>query len=465
MNRIEKRKQRRKTILILLLIAVISIGGIGFQMYRAHRDAQLEQQKQQQTNAKKAAESKKAVTEGSESKAAGTEAAKSKSVTKEKNAKDDGLILDSKLSTAEKVDKLLAEMSIKEKVGQLFMVGFHGTKEDQHIKDMISKQKVGGVILFDRNMQTPKQVAALTNRLKQEADGNDFSLPLLIGLDQEGGPVLRMRDQVSPIPSQQKLGRTASPDEVFAVARLNGSELAAMGIGVDFAPVLDLSASDQRSFGRDAAKTTSYGLQAVKGLNDANVTASLKHFPGNGRVVVDPHLDESIVKADKATLENVDMVPFKRLIEKQAEQQFFVMVTHVKYPAFDNKLPASISKTIIQNVLREKLGYEGIVVTDDLDMGAVSKYYSYEKLGVMAVEAGADLLLACHEYDHQLALYQGILTAVKNGKLSEERIDESVKRILTYKLDHASNKLVSPEKAATIVRSPEHLKLIENIMK
>ncbi|MBL4954684.1 beta-N-acetylhexosaminidase [Neobacillus sp. YIM B02564] len=450
----DRRKKQKKSAWILLLVAVVLLGGLAFQFYHQKQVTKLaEQQKQQSAEKNKSAANKEE--NGKKQKSSPATAAK----------KDKEPAAGKKQSTAEKVDKLLKQMTLQEKVGQMFMVGFQSTEEDQTIQTMIRKQKVGGVILFDRNMQSPEQVAELTNRLKQEAAKNDVSLPLMIGLDQEGGPVLRMRDRVSPIPSQQRLGRTASPEQVYKVARLNGTELAAMGIQVDFAPVLDLSANDERSFGRDPGKTTTLGLEAVKGLNAAHVTASLKHFPGNGRVVVDPHLDESIVKADKATLENVDMVPFKRMMEKQAEQQFFVMVTHVKYPAFDAKMPASISRTIIQDVLRGQLGYQGIVVTDDLDMGAVSKYYSYDQLGYMAVNAGADLLLACHEYDHQLKLYQGILQAVQDGKLSEERINESVKRILTYKLEHVSNDPVSPAKASQIVRSPEHVELMESITK
>ncbi|WP_160725071.1 beta-N-acetylhexosaminidase [Bacillus sp. USDA818B3_A] len=366
-------------------------------------------------------------------------------------------------TTEDKVNALIEKMTLSEKVGQMLMVGFYGKQEDDHIINLIREQKVGGVILFDRNMQSPRQVAELTNKLKQDAESNENSIPMMIGLDQEGGPVLRMRDQVSPIPSEQKLGQNASLEDVYDIAKLNGEELAAMGIQVDFAPVLDLSDQDERSFGSSPDKAARYGLEEVKGLNDSQVTATVKHFPGNGRVVVDPHLDESIVKVDKSTLENVDMVPFKQLIAQQKENQFFVMVTHVKYPAFDTEYPASISKIIIEDLLRKSLGFQGIVVTDDLDMGAVSKYYSYEQLGYMAVNAGADLLLVCHEYDHQVELYNGIIKAVQTGKLSEERINQSVKRILTYKLEHLTNKPVSITKADQVVRSPEHLEKIEKL--
>ncbi|MCM3569000.1 beta-N-acetylhexosaminidase [Neobacillus mesonae] len=432
----DRRKKSRKGAYWLIAIVLLIAGGAAFQFLKSGQESAPNKQKVESSKGEEKPPPKK-----DEEKPAAQELQ----------------------TTEEKADELIEKMSLRDKIGQMMMVGFQGLEEDDHIKSLIRDEKVGGVILFDRNMQSPGQVAGLTNKLKQEAGENDTSIPLMIGLDQEGGPVLRMRDQVSPIPSQQKLGLRGVPEDVYKIGRLNGDELAAMGIQVDFAPVLDLSNRDERSFGSNTDKAFNLGLQAIKGLNDAKVAATIKHFPGNGRVTVDPHLDESIVKADKQTLETVDMVPFKKMIETQKDNQFFVMVTHVKYPAFDEKMPASISKPIIQNLLRDQLGYKGIVVTDDLDMGAVSKYYSYDQLGYMAISAGADLLLVCHEYNHQVELYNGILKAVKDGKLSEDRINQSVKRILTYKLENVNDQPVSPSNADQVVGSAEHKRTIEEM--
>jgi len=456
MTRIDRRKKRKQGAVWLIVITLLLVGFGFIQLLKGSQEAGA-------FGGEKNAVSKNIVKDKvpEEPKEQETKSVSSKT---DDSKKDTGQIVhDEKQSTEEKVNALIKQMTLREKIGQMMMVGFYGYQEDDHIIDLIRSQKVGGAILFDRNMKSPEQVAELTNNLKQGAEENELSIPLMIGLDQEGGPVLRMRDKVSPIPSQQKLGQTSTPEDVYDVARLNGEEMAAMGIQVDFAPVLDLSDHDERSFGSDPDKTFRYGLEAVKGLNDSKVGATIKHFPGNGRVVVDPHLDESVVKADKNTLENVDMVPFKKMIEQQKENQFFVMVTHVKYPAFDKEYPASISKAIIQDLLRDKLGYQGIVVTDDLDMGAVSKYYSYEQLGYMAVNAGADLLLVCHDYNHQIELYNGILKAVQTGKISEERINQSVKRILSYKLEHLTNQPVSISQANRVVQSPEHLDIIKKI--
>ncbi|KJL02174.1 glycosyl hydrolase family 3 [Priestia aryabhattai B8W22] len=345
----------------------------------------------------------------------------------------------------------MSNMTLQEKIGQMMVVGFQTEEVDDHIKTMISTYHAGGVILFDRNMKTPKQVATLTNSLQDLAQETKNQIPLMMGVDQEGGEIVRMKDQVSPIPSQQELGQKNNKDLVYQAANRNGQELAAMGFNVDFAPVLDLSDTDTRSFGTDPEKAAEFGKAAVSGLNANGLTAALKHFPGNGRSNIDPHLETSSVKADKLDLENGDIYPFKQMVRNVDNNNFFVMVTHIKYPAYDKENPASISPIIIQELLRKQLGYKGLVVTDDLEMGAVSKYFTYEELGVRAVEAGADVLLVCHTLDSQEKMYNGILQAVKEGKISEKRIDESVKRILTHKLTSDIQLHVDLETAKNVV--------------
>ena len=351
----------------------------------------------------------------------------------------------------QQVEKLIIHMTLQEKIGQMMVVGFQTGEMDDHIKTMISSYYAGGVILFDRNMKTPKQVATLTNNLQGLAQQTKNQIPLVMGIDQEGGAIVRMKNQVLPIPSQQELGQKNDKELVYQTANRNGQELAEMGFNVDFAPVLDLSDTDTRSFGTDPQKAAKFGEAAVSGLNANGLTAALKHFPGNGRSNIDPHLETSSVKADKLDLENGDIYPFKQMIKNVDNNNFFVMVTHLKYPAYDKENPASISPIIIQDLLRKQLGYKGLVVTDDLEMGAVSKYFTYEELGVRAVEAGADILLVCHTLENQEKMYKGILQAVKEGKISEKRIDESVKRILTHKLTSDIQLHVNSETAKNVV--------------
>ena len=220
---------------------------------------------------------------------------------------------------------------------------------------------------------------------------------------------------------------------------------------MNYAPDLDLSSTDTRSFGENPEYAYQFGKEVVNGLTDSGVVATLKHFPGNGRSPIDPHQDTSSVDANKWDLENNDMYPFKKIIENVEHNRFFVMVTHIKYPAYDQEKPASISPVIIQDLLRKQLGYTGIVVTDDLEMGAVSKYFTYQDLGFEAVNAGADLLLVCHTFKNQDQVYKGILNAIQTGKLSEARIDEAVERILRYKFTSIPSIYVDPNIAKSIV--------------
>ncbi|MBT2666362.1 beta-N-acetylhexosaminidase [Bacillus sp. ISL-4] len=370
---------------------------------------------------------------------------------------------DAEADSHEKIEQLLKKMTLEEKIGQLMMVGFKGTEKGNEITELIEQKHIGGVIYFVRNMKSPKQVARLSNSLQQTANQSTHSLPLMVAIDQEGGDIIRMKERVSPLPAQQDLGKNASIEEVYKVAKLNGTELGSMGININFAPVLDLSQTDKRSFGKDPEKVYQYGKKAIQGLNDVSITSALKHFPGNGRSEIDPHVETSSVEANKLDLENSDIYPFKKIISEMDNQKFFVMVTHIKYPAYDKEKPASLSKIIIEDLLRGKLKYEGLVVTDDLEMGAVNKYYSYEEMGKQAILAGADLLLVCHEYSHELEVYNGLLQAVKAGEVPIDRINESVKRVLTYKLFNMKQTKADPDQAEKVVRNPESIKYIESL--
>src|SRR5699024_2698453 len=306
------------------------------------------------------------------------------------------------------------------------------------VKDMLENKYAGGVILFDRNMKTKKQVKHLNENMQKAAQDTN-GLPLFTSLDQEGGEVARMQDQYTKIPSQQELAKTKSKKEVEDIATRTAKELQETGFNVNFAPVLDLSNSDTRSFGVDPKKTFNYGKAVIDGFQKEHVTGALKHFPGHGRSNIDPHHETSSIKEDQESLLKSDIYPFKQMIEKEDHENFFVMVTHIKYPSYDQKMPASLSSKIITDLLRNELDFDGIVATDDLEMDAVRKYYSFKDMGVEAVNAGADLLLVCHDYDSQVETYNGLVDGVKKGKVTEDRIDESVTRILKQKLNDTSN--------------------------
>ncbi|WEZ07937.1 beta-N-acetylhexosaminidase [Priestia flexa] len=349
------------------------------------------------------------------------------------------------------IEQLVADMTIDEKIGQMMVVGFQSSELDEHAKKMIEDYHVGGIILFDRNMDNPKQVATLNQNLQKLALEQEHQIPLIISVDQEGGQIVRMKEKVSPIPSQQELGKQSDENKVYESAYHNAQELNAMGFNVNFAPVLDLSETDTRSFGTDPQKAAVFSKQVIKGFHDGNITGALKHFPGHGRTTVDPHVETSAVKVSSEELENQDIYPFANMIHTVDYNQFFVMVTHVKYPAYDKENPASVSPIIINDLLREKLGYQGLVVTDDLEMGAVNKYFTYGDLGAKAVGAGVDLLLVCHTFENQEKVFRGIKNAVEAGQISEERLDEAVKRILSYKQQAMNREIANPQKAEQLV--------------
>jgi len=405
---------------LLFVLVVLIIGQIIYQNQpKEQADDSMEETTEEITEREVESENKGEVQKEDEAAETENESQESSTV--------DGALLD-EMDTNEKITYLLEEMTLNEKIGQLIVVGFPSTTVDDHIRKMIEDYHVGGVILFDRNMETPEQVAELNQDLQDLAD-----IPLMISVDQEGGDIVRMREHVSPIPSQQELGSRGDEEEIYSIAKQNGKELKEMGFHVNHAPVLDLSTTDSRCFGEDPQSTYKFGKQVIEGLTDEDITATVKHFPGNGRTDIDPHFESATVDADKTDLENSDIYPFKQMIENVDHSDFFVMVTHLIYPAYDQEYPASVSPVIIQDLLREQLGYEGIVVTDDLEMGAVTDLYTYEELGYHSIKAGADLLLVCHTLESQQQVFNGILQAVENGDLSEEEIDDSVERILKFK--------------------------------
>lgn len=353
--------------------------------------------------------------------------------------KDDSVkkILATDESIDKKTNKIINQLTLEQKIGQMFVVGFTTddptSEPDKGMTDMIKNKHVGGVILFNHNMKTKNQVRKLNNRMQSLAM-EASSLPLFVAIDQEGGDVVRMQDQYTKIPSQQTLGKTATKEKVEEIATNTATELKDTGFNVNFAPVLDMSDTDSRSFGTDPKKTYEYSKAVIDGFSKQQVTGALKHFPGHGRSNIDPHFETSSVDTNQEELLKSDIYPFKQMIDQVDNNAYMVMVTHIKYPSYDKEMPASLSSAIIQDLLRDKLGYEGIIATDDLEMDAVRKYYSFKDMGVKSVEAGADLLLVCHDYNSQVETYNGLLQAVKDGKVSENRIDESVTRIIKHKL-------------------------------
>ena len=328
------------------------------------------------------------------------------------------------------VEEILKSMTLEEKIGQMMIIGFYGTAFNDDVNYMLSNYYMGGIILYDRNMESKAQVKTLTADLQAGR-----KIPLFVAIDEEGGIVSRMKHDLTPPPSQKEIGQSGDSTLAYSYAKNIAQELKNIGVNLNFAPVADVGTPDDRSFSDNGEIVADFVANAALGYEEAKLFYCLKHFPGIGLWQVNSHQDLSIIDADRKTLETIDLLPFKKVIAERENSEFMVMVGHYIYTAFDSENSATLSPVIMTQLLRDELGFKGVVITDDLDMGAVSKYHNEESLAVQAVKAGADIVLICHEVEKQKKMYEGIFDAVKRGEISEERINDSVRRILKMKLE------------------------------
>ena len=341
-------------------------------------------------------------------------------------------VAQSELSPEEKVDKLVANMSDADKVGQLLMIGIHGKTLNDDAKFMLNEYRVGGIILFDRNMESKDQVKTLIADINKAGKSAGLT-PLFLGIDQEGGAVARMENQLIKVPPAEELGN-APIEQAASLAKQSGAELKDLGFNINFAPVADLGLTYGRSYSTNPDEVVRYAGAVGKAYDEAGLWYSYKHFPGIGKTDVDLHADTSIVPVSRETLLSEDTKVFVDLIKQSKPNTYTIMVSHAMYPQIDSDYPASLSKAIITDWLRKDMGYNGVVVTDDMDMGALAKHYTFGDMAVQSILAGSDILLVCHEYEHMQEAYNGLMKAVKDGRISKERLDESVKRILLMKM-------------------------------
>lgn len=342
---------------------------------------------------------------------------------------------DHDLTVDERADKIVAAMSDAEKVGQLVVIGVHGTSINEDMKYMLGEYHFGGVVLFDRNMQSKEQVKQLLGDLQSYAKKNE-KIGLFLAVDQEGGAVARMQDGLVKVPAAQDLGiQDISVAENYA--KQASQELAELGFNLNFAPVVDLGLTYGRSFSQhNPDRVVQYAGAVAKAYESNGLQFSFKHFPGIGKADVDLHEKENTINATKDVLVSEDLKPYKELIPQFSQTSYMVMVSHAKYPAFDAKNPASLSPEIMNGLLRKELGFQGVIVTDDMEMGAVANHYTFEEMAVKTIQSGADIVLICHEYTHMVDAYNALLKAVRNGTITQEQLDASVKRIVKMKLEN-----------------------------
>ena len=328
------------------------------------------------------------------------------------------------------IETKLQSMTLEEKIGQMVMIGVYGTELNDDIIYSLNQFHFGGIIFFDRNLESVEQSKKFANDIEAAANQK---VPLFFAIDEEGGRVARGRDFLEVAPSQESIGQTGDPEVAKYWAVHNANILRSIGVNLNFAPVADVGSRDTRSFGDNAQLVAQFVDAAAQGYEAENFLYTLKHFPGIGKSKIDPHKEVSGVEDSKEILDAVDIFPFKKIITTHDNSKFIIMVGHLRYDALDPVNSASLSPAVMTGLLRNELGYSGVVITDDLEMGAIKNNTDLPSLGVRMILAGGDIALVCHNYESQQIVYNSILEAVRRGEISEARINESVRRILRMK--------------------------------
>ena len=373
-------------------------------------------------------------------------------------------------------ERTLADLSIREKVGQLLMVqvpgGFtpHGSDADVRILDAIQRHRIGGVIVTSG---TPVEAAVMLNRLQMRSD-----LPLIVGADLETGAgfrfdgVVRVPGNVdlggaTTLPSLMAIAATGEPQYAYQAGLITGKEARAIGVHMPFAPVLDVNNNPRnpvinvRSFGEDPEQVALLGALFTRGIQEAGAIATGKHFPGHGDTGTDSHLALPVIRAERDRLDEVELRPFREAIEEGVGA---IMSAHISVPALtgDAQTPSTLSPRVLTNLLRDELGFEGLIVTDAMNMAGVTRRIGRGESAVRALEAGADIILMPPDLNVAMS---AMVEAVQSGRVSEERLDDSVRRILQLKetLRLNEQRTVPVEHLHEVVSIPDHLSVADEI--
>ena len=347
----------------------------------------------------------------------------------------------SKEPPKDEILETISNMSLDEKIGQLVISGFYGTTLDENILKLIKEDKISGVILFNRNVKDSSTLLSLNNSLKESNKNN--KLPLFISVDEEGGLVTRMPKDIKRLPTNKYIGSLNNKDLSYKVGEILGEQLSYFGFNMNFAPVLDINSNPNnpvigdRSFGNNKDTVAILGTSTMKGIQSKNIISVVKHFPGHGDTSVDSHVNLPVVNYDINRLNSFEFVPFKTAIQNGADA---VMVGHILLPKIDSKYPSSMSYEIVTNILRKDLGFNGLVVSDDMTMGAITKNYSIEESSIKAINAGVDLLLVCQKYENTENVLKALKEAALNGTISKERLDNALYNIISIKKKYLLNK-------------------------
>ena len=351
-------------------------------------------------------------------------------------------------SINKKVEDKISTMTLEEKVGQMMFYGVNGTNVDDKVVNLFEDQHAGGIILYGhRNFWG----SSLDNNVKyvnsiKKANRHNSDIPLFIGFDEEGGSMSQLPQELMRTPSKGELGNTNDSSLATGIGAGTAKKLKLLGINTDFGTVLDINTNKNnpiigvRSYGSTQEKVTEFGINELKAIQNEGVIPTVKHFPGHGDTEVDSHLGLPSLNHDLNRLKSTELVPFQTAINNGVDM---VMTAHIMLPQIDKEYPATMSKKILTDLLRDEMGYKGVIITDDLEMQAISKNWDLGEAAIKSVEAGADILLVCHTIENQQKVYNAVVQGVNDGKIDENRIDESVRRILRlkyqYKLSDKAN--------------------------
>lgn len=328
-------------------------------------------------------------------------------------------------------------MTLDEKLGQMIIAGIDSYEINENEKKLIQENHIGGFILFGRNIESPEQLLNLTNSLKETNAAS--AIPLFVSVDEEGGRISRIPKVVKNFPTNKTIGKMNNEELSYEIGYVLAEKVKGFGFNMNFAPVLDINSNPKnpvigdRSFGSKAELVKNLGVQTMGGMSFGGVIPVVKHFPGHGDTSVDSHIGLPSVNNDIERLKSFELIPFKSAIDNNAP---CVMIAHILLPKIDKENPATLSTAIITELLRKQLNFKGVVITDDMTMGAITENYALEEAAVKSVKAGSDIILVAHKYENTLTTLQALKEAVQTGEITEQRIEQSVYRILTLKKDY-----------------------------
>ncbi len=360
--------------------------------------------------------------------------------------------------------KTIKEMTLKEKLGQLIIAGFHGLEYDEHLRTLIEEYKVGNIILFSRNIKDLDQLITLNKKIITEVEKHTGNIPF-ITIDQEGGMVTRIMNGATFCPGNMTLTATNNSDNAYRIGKIMGDELTHLGINMNLAPSLDVNNNPDnpvigiRSYSDNPKTVSEYGNKYIKGLQEKGVIATAKHFPGHGDTNVDSHLGLPMITHTLKELEKIELLPFKSAIENGINA---IMSAHIVFSEIDKSgLPGTLSKVILNDLLREKLNFHGLIVSDCMEMKAIDTQYTTERGVLMGIKAGLDMACISHSLDKQIGALKVLEKAVLKGEVSEDLIDEKVERILSYK-EKTRNKITEDFLVLTNEEIISFFKMLDN---